>query len=75
MFSPTEEFVFNCPVRLVFFPFIFSINGKNKMLIVYNFCVSLKQRENEEKKKSYASTATFLVCITDVAQMMCMFYI
>lgn len=55
------------------FSFFLSINGKIKVLIVYNFCVSLKQ-ENE-KKKSYAFTATFLVCITDVAQMMCMFYI
>lgn len=58
----------------VSFPFFFSINRKIKVLIVYNFCVSLKQWENE-KKKSYAFTATFLVCITDVAQMMCMFYI
>lgn len=44
------------------------------MQIVYNFCVPLKEKENL-KKKSKASTATFLVCITDVAQMMCMFYI
>lgn len=45
------------------------------MQIVYNFCVPLKEKENLKKKKSKASTATFLVCITDVAQMMCMFYI
>lgn len=42
------------------------------MLIVYNLCVPLKKKELE---KSKAFTATFLVCITDVAQMMCMFYI
>lgn len=34
-----------------FFPFYSVLMGKNKMLIVYNFCVSLIQRENEEKKK------------------------
>lgn len=48
------------------------------MLIVYNFCVPLKQKNKKTKRKlekSKAFTATFLVCITDVAQMMCMFYI
>lgn len=41
------------------------------MLIVYNFCPPPKQKENHKKP----FTATFLVYITDVAQMMCMFYI
>lgn len=31
--------------------------------------------ETRKSEKSKAFTATFLVCITDVAQMMCMFYI
>lgn len=44
----------------------------NKSLIVYN-CVPLKQLKKLEKSKAF--TATFLVCITDVAQMTCMFYI
>lgn len=33
----------------------------------------MKQKENYKKSKAF--TATLLVCITDVAQMMCMFYI
>lgn len=44
-----------------------------KPLIVYNLLCSTEARRQLEERK--ALTATFLVCTTDVAQMVCMFYI
>lgn len=56
-------------------PFFLSVltGEKKKSIIVYNLLCSTEAMRKLENSKAF--TATIIVCITDVAQMMCMFYI
>lgn len=78
MLSPASlQISFHCPVKLFFFLiylgfFSLSVLTGEKIADCLQLLCSTETRKSE---KSKAFTATFLVCITDVAQMMCMFYI